>query len=87
MADRFEGMAISYDAPAIHGFSITPNDSTDLSEVTRAIWVGGAGDLALVLMSGATLTLPSVPAGTLIPVRAARILATGTDATGLAGLV
>lgn len=87
MADRFEGMAIGYDAPAFHGFSITPNDSTDLSEITRAIWVGGAGDITLVLMSGATLTLPSIPAGTLMPIRAARIMATGTDATGLVGLV
>jgi len=87
MQDRYDGYASSFDGPASHGFLVTPNDAADLAEITRAIYVGGAGALAVVLHSGAEVVLQNVAAGTLLPLRARRVKATGTTATAIAGLV
>lgn len=86
MLDRFEGKAQGFESPATSGFGITPNDSVDLSEVTRALYVGVAGDVQVTLLSGSTLTFGNVNAGTFLPVRAVRVLATGTTASSLVGL-
>jgi hypothetical protein len=87
MPDRYAAHTASFMAPASHGFAITPDDSTDLSEVTRGIYAGTGGDLSVVLREGATLTFANVVGGTILPVRAARVRATGTTASGLIGLV
>lgn len=62
------------------GAAVTPSDSADLSDVTRGIYVGGAGDLT-VAMSGTNVTISGVTSGTFLPIRATRVLATGTTAT------
>lgn len=72
--------------PAVKGFAITPSDITDLTNTTRYIYVGGAGAVAIMFRDGTTVTLAAVPVGTLLPVRAMRVLATGTTATNLIGL-
>jgi hypothetical protein len=87
MTDRYDTHAASLIAPASHGFAVTPVDDEDLPEMVRAIYVGGAGTVVAVLREGATLSFAGVPAGTLLPVRAARIKETGTTATDLVGLV
>lgn len=87
MTDRFADTAPGLDAPASDGFAITPDDATDLVETTRALFVGSAGDIALVLASGAALTFANVASGTLLPLRARRIEATGTTASAIIGLV
>lgn len=84
-ADRFGPAALA--DPAEHAFAITPNDTTDLSYVTRAIWVGGAGNLNVVMLSGATVLFSGIAAGTLMRVRASRVMATSTTATLLVGMV
>jgi hypothetical protein len=55
--------------------------------VTRAIILGAAGDVAVVLKNGDSITLPALAAGVIYPVRVSRVLATGTTATGLKGLI
>lgn len=72
--------------PAVYGFAVTPNDSTDLAIVPRALWVGGAGNIVMVTAGGDSITLSGITAGTLLPVRAKRILATSTTATLIVGL-
>ncbi len=71
----------AWNAPATHAAAVTPNDSTDLSDVTRWVWVGGAGNLAVIMQDGSTPTLTGVPAGSLLPIRVSRVKATGTTAT------
>ena len=66
-------------APA-HAFAITPNDGADLAHVTRAIYVGGSGDVNLVTAGGETVLFKALNAGTLLPVKAARVLAASTSA-------
>jgi hypothetical protein len=87
MADRFQNTAPSLSGPASHGFSVTPSDSALLSETTRGLYVGTSGDIAALTVSGASITLPSVPAGSLLPLRLTKIMATGTTASGIVGLV
>lgn len=87
MTDRFAHTANSLSSPATHAFAIAPADGTDLAETTRAIYVGAGGAIAMRMQSGALVTLAGVPQGTLLPLRADRVLATGTTASGLIGLV
>jgi hypothetical protein len=87
MPDRFDNHTSSLVGPASHGFAITPSDVNDLEETTRALYVGGAGDIVLALVSGAELTIANVAAGTVLPLRTNAVKATGTTATALVGLV
>ena len=86
MIDLFKTHARSLTSPPEFGATIEPDDSGALSHVTRAIYVGGAGSLTVQLSGGDQVTLAAVPAGSLLPLRAARILATGTTATDIVGL-
>lgn len=76
-----------FSGPARRLFAITPNDSTSFDFATRGIYVGTAGDLA-VLGIGDTVpvTLVGVPAGSLVPVAAQKVMATGTTAGSLVGM-
>ena len=49
--------------------------------------VASAADLAVVLKSGDAVTLPALSAGVFYPIRITRVLATGTTATGVKGLI
>jgi hypothetical protein len=84
MTDKFFYHAASLESPASHAFSITPDNDTDLAYLPRAIYVGGYGSLAIVTPSGETVTF--VDASGWMPIRAARVLATGTTATDLVGV-
>ena len=86
MTDSFRRHSRSLTAPPEHGAAVVPDDARDLAAVTRALYVGGAGDLAVVMADGTRLVFGAVPAGTLLPVRVARVLATGTSATRVVGL-
>lgn len=84
--DAFEGHNAGLSAPSEKGVAVTPDDDADLAFRTRAVWVGGAGDLAVRWPDGTDTTFVAVPAGTLIPIRVDRILDTGTDATNIVAL-
>lgn len=87
MPDRFASRNASLTGPAFGGFAITPSDSAELEEVTRAIYIGSGGNLAVTLHSGQAVTFKNIADGVLLPVRAAYVAATGTTATDLVGLV
>lgn len=67
--------------PGANASAITPAD-TPLAQRTRAVYVGGAGDLA-VRMAGndQVVTFKSVAAGSLLPIRVTeiRLATTATD--------
>ena len=65
---------------------IAPNDAANLATTPRAVYVGTAGHLAVVL-SGTTVTFKNVPAGSLLPIAPTRVLATGTTAVDLVALL
>lgn len=66
-----------------NGKAITTSDTVDLSFVTRSIWVGVTGDIAIIPYGNTTaVTYKAVPAGRW-NVRATRVMATNTTATNL----
>lgn len=87
MIDRFESNSVGLDAPATHGFAITPHDVDELSEATRAIYVGTAGAIAVVMLSGTTITLVNIAGGSVLPLRVRQVRATGTTAGAIVGLL
>jgi hypothetical protein len=77
---------------------VTASDTTHLP-VTRAIYVGGTGDIALAMADSGLDSSSSaaaaqavdvifynVSAGTVLPVQAMRVLSTGTTATNIVAL-
>ena len=73
-------------SPPIHAFTITPDDAQDLPRPIRGLMVRAGGDVALVTLGGDTITLPGLLPGAQYAIRANRILAAGTTASGLVGL-
>jgi len=57
--------------------AVTPSDSTDLTGV-RALWIGGAGTVSLKCVDDTAAVSLTVPAGTLLPVFASRVMAATT---------
>mgnify|MGYP000700423410 CR=1 FL=1 len=84
--DRFNFDDGDLDDPATNAASVTPNDSTVL-DCTRGLWVGGAGNIAVVMRGGsAAVTFSGVPAGTLLPFRVTKVMSTNTTATLIVAL-
>lgn len=73
-------------APAREAVSVSPSDTVDLEYVTRALWVGGAGDVKVSMIDGGEVTLAGIPAGTLLPIRVKRVWSTGTTGTSIVAL-
>lgn len=84
--DPFQDQTPGLNSPLQYGQPITPDDGNDLPVVPRAIYVGQAGNITLQMADGTTLVMENLPAGSLLPVRALRVLATGTAAAGLIAL-
>ena len=87
-----EKMSKGSSSPATSGFAIAPG-TTEFTDWTRAIYVGVAGDLVVVLEDDSEVFFVGVPAGTTLQVRAKKVLleVTGsptepTTATALIGL-
>ena len=72
-----------HSGPATGGASITPNDTTQIAQGHRAVYVGGAGDLAVTMADGDAVTFVGVAAGTVLPIVCKIIKATGTTATSI----
>ena len=85
--DKFGAYATTLDAPARSAFAIVPHATDELAEVTRALYVGTGGDIALVDAAGNAVTFKAVPQGSVLPVRARAVRVAGTTAADLVGLV
>lgn len=70
-----------------HWTAITPSDTTDLPSYPKALYVGTGGDIAMIGIHGpvgaAGVVWKGSPAGSILPVRPRRVLATGTTASSL----
>ena len=65
---------------------VTPSDTVDLTNASRGIYVGGTGTLTAIMLDGTTCLFSGIPAGTILPIRATRVKATGTTATLIVAL-
>lgn len=85
--DLFLSHQASLDSPYTKAAAITKSDADELSFVTRAIYVGGAGDISVILADDtAAVLLKAVPVGTLLRIRAKQVKATDTTASLLIAL-
>lgn len=73
-----------YGNPAFSVAAVTPSNTTVIS--ARALYIGGAGNVAVTALDGSTATFTSVPAGTILPVVVTKVMATGTTATNIVAL-
>lgn len=64
--------------------AVTPSDVTTI--VGKAIYVGGAGNVAVTTAAGNVVTFTAPPVGTVIPISFTKIMATNTTATLLIAL-
>lgn len=85
MTDTFKNHTRGLTSPPEHAVAVVTSDTNDLVAVTRAIYVGGGGDLRVRMAGGGIVTLANVSAGTLLPIRVDRVLATGTTAGAILG--
>ena len=71
----------------VGGEAVTPSDSAELTNVTTSIYIGGAGNLAVVMQDGSAFTLVALPVGTMLKnFRAKQVKSTGTTATNIVAL-
>ena len=63
--------------------AIAKSDTANLSKVSRAIYVGGSGDIKVDLAGvGNAIVFKAVPVG-LLPIQALKVYSTGTTATDM----
>lgn len=67
-------------SPAWRAVVVTPSTSP-LARVTRALYVGGAGNVNVTMYGGGDCLFSGVPAGTILPIRVTHVLSTNTTAT------
>lgn len=82
MADSFSDRGVGTSDPASNGAAVTPHDDNELSQVTRALYVGTTGDVAVTMKGGGNVTYPNVPVGWM-PIRVTKVLSTGTTASDI----
>ncbi|MDE3028262.1 MAG: hypothetical protein KGH84_07675 [Paracoccaceae bacterium] len=84
--DTFRDYPTTPTSPIHDAIAVTPSDTASLTVTTRALYVGQSGDVALLTAGGQSVTFTAVPAGSILPLRAAKILATGTTAGAILAL-
>jgi len=74
-----------WDSPAIQALTLTTN--TPLEVTTRGLYVGGGGDINVIMEGGATaVTFTGVLGGTILPIRIRQLNSGGTSASNILGL-
>lgn len=69
-----------------HGVTITKSDATVYDPPLQSIYVGGTGDVVVVMTTGeAAVTFKAVPVGTQLKLQAVKVMA-ATTATNLVGM-
>jgi hypothetical protein len=87
MADPFSGAVDSVTAPATRAVAVAAHDVNALSDIPKALFVGSGGHLVLRgVGGGADVTFRNVADGTVLPVRAQFVRATGTTAADIVAL-
>ena len=72
--------------PVSNATELTLHDTNELTYVTRAVYVGGAGDLKVTMQNGTEVSFVGVLAGTVLPIRCHIVWDTGSSATSVVAL-
>lgn len=87
MADKWANYPPQLELPSGELYAVTPSDSNNETTAFRSLYIGSAGDVAVVDLSGTAITFAGVPAETVLPVRGLRVNSTSTTASSIVGLV
>lgn len=85
-ADPYADRLDAPQGPARHAAAVVKSDTVDLATVTKGVWVGGAGNMVVIMADGTQVTITGIPAGCLLPICVSRILSTNTTATNMLAL-
>lgn len=83
MADPWASAPGGITGPITRCVAVTPSDATNLTDTARALYVGGAGNVVLLMPDGNTITLTAVAVGVWHPIRFNRVNNTSTTATAI----
>lgn len=71
-------------ASATGAITVTPSDTEDLAGgATKGLYVGGSGNVVVVMANGDEVTFTGLSAGIVHPFSVKRVKATGTTATSI----
>lgn len=74
-------------SPAQRAETVDASSGDDtLTRVSRGLYVGTSGDVAVTMYGGGNVTFANVPAGTILPVRVTVVLNSGTTASDIVAL-
>lgn len=65
-----------------HAHAVAPNDAGAI-QLTQGLYIGGAGNVRVLMAGGQDIIFAGVPAGTVLPVAVTRVFATNTTATNI----
>lgn len=75
--------------PAEYAVAVTTSDSVNFANIARGLYIGstsGGSGLSVLMPDDTTVVFSGVVAGSIIPVRAKRVNATGTTASSIVAL-
>ena len=78
MADNYSSHAQGLTSPPDDYVPVTPSDSTDLADVSRALYITGLGNIEVITKRGNTRVIPIVVVPTYLLGRFTRVKATNT---------
>lgn len=84
--DSFKNLSDSPDFSARKLVAVTPHNSNDLAYTTKALFIGTGGNIVVLAEDDTVAVTLKVTDGQILPVRAKRVLATNTTATGIVGM-
>lgn len=80
--DQFPFKTTEIMGPLTHSQTVVPSDTVDLNFVSRALWVGVAGNVQVTMLDGTVQVWPLLTQGW-HPVRVSRVWATNTTASSI----
>lgn len=83
MAQR--GDTVDFSAKRLR--AVTPHDTNELEFVAKALFVGTGGTISIIAQEDTAAVSLTVATGSIVPVRAKIVRATGTTATGIVALI
>jgi len=76
--------SVNHPNPAEYALAVVTDTTFDTT--TRGVYVGGTGNLSVRFANGTDVVFINVQAGSVIPVRATRVNASGTTATNMVAM-
>lgn len=75
------------DAPARNAIAVSPSDTNDLAIRSRALFIGGAGDIKVDMVDkGEAVIFKGLSAGQKLDIQVTRVYSTDTTATDIVNL-